>query len=171
MVIAFLSPSRYSSVEKKSKLESMEFRLSCEDFFVDGALHPFCQERAPLLVIFLVVGLDWVVVRLFGAAVQTEGVKGLAFFGLLTSVKGIQFPSVFPLCGPSLSVDNTPTSSTAFPSLSPLFWASFGVCSSGTSLEFRFTNKAGLHLGEVECEEDRECWECLDSGVEDRSER
>lgn len=67
MEIAVLSPSRYSSLEKKSKLESIGFRPSREVFFVGDELHSFCQEGAPLLMSLVVLreGLDWLVVWLF----------------------------------------------------------------------------------------------------------
>lgn len=67
MEIAVLSPSRYSSLEKKSKLESIGFRPSCEGFFVEDELHPICQAGAPLLMSFVILrpGLDWLVVWLF----------------------------------------------------------------------------------------------------------
>lgn len=55
MEIAVLSPSAYSSLEKKSKLESIEFRPSCEGFFVEDELH-VCQEGAPLLMSLVVLG-------------------------------------------------------------------------------------------------------------------
>lgn len=57
MEIAFLSPSGYSSLEKKSKLESIAFRLSCEGFFVD-VLNDVCQEGA-LLPMSLIFGDSW----------------------------------------------------------------------------------------------------------------
>lgn len=56
MEIAVLSPSGYSSLEKKSKLESIEFRPSCEGFFVEDELHNVCQEGAPLLMSLVVLG-------------------------------------------------------------------------------------------------------------------
>lgn len=67
MEIAVLSPSRYSSLEKKSKLESIGFRPSCEGFFVEDELHTFFQKGAPLLVSLVILGegLDWLVVWLF----------------------------------------------------------------------------------------------------------
>lgn len=67
MEIAVLSPSGYSSLEKKSKLESIGLRPSCKVFFVEDELHCICQEGAPLLVSFVFLGedLDWLVVWLF----------------------------------------------------------------------------------------------------------
>lgn len=64
MEIAVLSPSRYSSLEKKSKLESIGFRPSCDVFFVGDELHVIFGEGAPLLTLFVILGeeLDWLVV-------------------------------------------------------------------------------------------------------------
>lgn len=50
MEIAVLSPSMYSSLEKKSKLESIGFRPSCVGFLVEEELPTTCQEGVPLLV-------------------------------------------------------------------------------------------------------------------------
>lgn len=174
MEIAALSPSRYSSLEKKSKLESIGFRPSCEGFFVGDELHTVCQEGAALLVSFVFFGeeLDWLVVWLL----WPELARGLVLLALpLQSVRPCQFLSVFPLSVPSLaSSPDTPTSSTGFPSSPPPFWTSLAAsCSSFTSLEFCWltSKKDGLHLGEDECEEEEEeCWECRDNGEEDRSE-
>lgn len=176
MEIAVLSPSRYSSLEKKSKLESIGFRPSCEGFFVLDELDTIFQEGAPLLMSFVTLGegLDWFVVWLLWPTLTAALAKGLVLFGLLLqSVRPCQFPSVFPLPAPSLaSPANTPTSSTGSVSPPPPFWISLEAESSSfTSLEFWFvSNKAGLHLGEEECEEEEECCECLDNGDEDRSE-
>ena len=170
MEIAFLSPSRYSSLEKKSKLESIGFRPSREGFFVGDELHTFCQEGAPLLMSLVVLGegLDWLVVWLFWPTIT-----GLVLFGLLLqSVRLCLFPSVFPLSAPSLaSPANTLVSSTGSPSPPASFRTSLEAESSSfTSLEFWLVgNKVSLHLGE-ECEEEEECCECLDNGEEDRSE-
>lgn len=67
MEIAVLSPSRYSSLEKKSKLESIGFRPSCEGFFVEDELHNVCQEGAtlPTSLVILGEGVDWLLVWLF----------------------------------------------------------------------------------------------------------
>lgn len=150
---AVLSPSKYSSVEKISKLESIGFRLSGEIFFVSGAVQTFFQETAPLLLPLL-----FIVDCVLRAAVASQAVKGLAFFGLPTSVNGIQFPRVFPSCVPFFSLASTPTCSTASTTFSLSGMRCCAECSSCTVLEFW---AGGVHLVE-ECEEQREFCECLD---------
>lgn len=176
MEIAVLSPFRYSSLEKKSKLDSIGFRPSCEGFFVEDELHTVCQEGAPLLVSLVILGeeLDWLGAWLLWPTITAELASGLVLFGLLLqTVRLCQFPSVFPLPAPPLvSPANTPTSSTGSPSPPPPFWTSLDAESSSfTSLEFWLVgSKACLLLGEAECEEEEECRECLDNGEDDRSE-
>lgn len=65
--MAVLSSSGYSSFEKKSKLESIVLRPSCEGAFVEDKPHRACQEGVPLLMllVFFGEGLDWVLAWLF----------------------------------------------------------------------------------------------------------
>lgn len=59
MEIAVFSPSRYSSVEKKSKLESMGLRPSFEAFLAEDEPDATSTMGEPFLESFVIlVGLD-----------------------------------------------------------------------------------------------------------------
>lgn len=168
MEIAFLSPSGYSSLEKKSKLESIAFRPSCKGFFVD-VLHDVCQEGA-LLPMSLILGDGCGLVSLLWPTITAEPVRGPLPFGLLLRSARLCH---FPLPVPSLaSPANDPTGSCGSPSCPPPFWTSLEAKSSSfTSLEFwLISSKFCLHLEEDECEEEEEWCDCLDNGEADLSE-
>lgn len=167
MEIAFLSPSRYSSLEKK--LESTEFRHSWEAILVANELPAASHEGTPLLVAFgILVG----VCGSFWPAPAAQLVGGLVWFWppLLPFAASCRFPSVFPPLLSSFASLAKPASVSLSPP--PSFWTTLEANDfSFTSLEFWPIGRQFCpNLGEELCEEDEECRECLDSGVGDRSE-
>lgn len=163
MEIAFLSPSRYSSLAKK--LESIEFRHSWEAFLVAHELTDASDEGTPQVTSLVILGggLDLVLSGSFWPTLAAELVRGLVWFWLLLQfVLLCQFPSLLP----------PPVSSFASPSPPPSFWTTLEakVLSFASIACWLFCSQFCLHLGGELCEEDEECLEFLDNGVGERSE-